>query len=73
LLDEPSEELRRSSSKRSPAIIALKKRPVDLVVGTECRFRAAVSDSAYMLEKGQIRWQGTMGRWPTIRRSSAPI
>ncbi len=36
-------------------------------------FAELVSDRAYVLEKGEIRWQGTMARSRLIRRCGAAI
>ena len=62
LLDEPSEGIAPLIVEAiADTIIALKKRGLSILLSEQnVGFAQLVSDRAYMLEKGQIRWQGTM-------------
>ena len=64
LLDEPSEGIAPLIVEAiADTIIALKKRGLSILLSEQnVGFAQLVSDRAYMLEKGQIRWQGTMGQ-----------
>jgi branched-chain amino acid transport system ATP-binding protein len=64
LLDEPSEGL-------APVIVqalgqqiaALKREGLTIVLSEQnLKFAARLADRAYIIEKGQIRWEGAMGR-----------
>jgi branched-chain amino acid transport system ATP-binding protein len=64
LLDEPSEGL-------APVIVqalgqqiaALKREGLTIVLSEQnLKFAARLADRAYIIEKGQIRWDGTMAR-----------
>jgi branched-chain amino acid transport system ATP-binding protein len=62
LLDEPSEGIAPVIVEEiANTIIELKKRGLSILLSEQnVGFAQAVSDRAYMLEKGQIRWAGTM-------------
>ena len=62
LLDEPSEGIAPLIVEAiADAIIALKKRGLSVLLSEQnVGFAETVCDRAYMLEKGQIRWSGTM-------------
>jgi branched-chain amino acid transport system ATP-binding protein len=62
LLDEPSEGIAPVIVEAiADTIIALKKRGLSILLSEQnVGFAQLVCDRAYMLEKGQIRWQGTM-------------
>jgi branched-chain amino acid transport system ATP-binding protein len=62
LLDEPSEGIAPLIVEAiADTIIALKKRGLSILLSEQnVGFARLVSDRAYMLEKGQICWQGTM-------------
>jgi branched-chain amino acid transport system ATP-binding protein len=62
LLDEPSEGIAPVIVEAiADTIIALKKRGLSIVLSEQnVGFAELVSDRAYMLEKGEIRWHGTM-------------
>ncbi len=62
LLDEPSEGIAPVIvDEIANTIIELKKRGLSILLSEQnVGFAQAVSDRAYMLEKGQIRWAGTM-------------
>ena len=62
LLDEPSEGIAPVIVEEiANTIIELKKRGLSILLSEQnIGFAQAVSDRAYMLEKGQIRWAGTM-------------
>src|SRR6185437_13766014 len=62
LLDEPSEGIAPVIVEAiADTIIALKQRGLSILLSEQnVGFAQLVSDRAYMLEKGQIRWQGTM-------------
>jgi branched-chain amino acid transport system ATP-binding protein len=62
LLDEPSEGIAPVIVEAiADTILALKKRGLSIVLSEQnVGFAELVSDRAYMLEKGEIRWQGTM-------------
>jgi branched-chain amino acid transport system ATP-binding protein len=62
LLDEPSEGIAPLIVEAiADTIIELKKRGLSILLSEQnVGFARLVSDRAYMLEKGQIRWQGTM-------------
>jgi branched-chain amino acid transport system ATP-binding protein len=62
LLDEPSEGIAPVIVEAiADTIIALKKRGLSILVSEQnVGFAQLVCDRAYMLEKGQICWQGTM-------------
>lgn len=62
LLDEPSEGIAPVIVEEiANTIIELKKRGLSILLSEQnVGFAQAVSDRAYMLEKGQIRWSGTM-------------
>jgi len=74
LLDEPSEGL-------APVIVqalgqqiaALKREGLTIVLSEQnLKFAARLADRAYIIEKGQIRWEGPMGRLledETVRRA----
>ena len=62
LLDEPSEGIAPVIVEEiADTIVALKKRGLSILLSEQnVGFAQIVSDRAYMLEKGQIRWAGTM-------------
>jgi branched-chain amino acid transport system ATP-binding protein len=62
LLDEPSEGIAPLIVEAiADSIIALKRRGLSILLSEQnVGFADLVCDRAYMLEKGQIRWEGTM-------------
>ncbi len=62
LLDEPSEGVAPLIVEQmANTIIELKKEGLSILLSEQnVHFARLVSDRAYVLEKGQIRWQGTM-------------
>ena len=62
LLDEPSEGIAPLIVEQiANTIVALKEQGLSILLSEQnVQFAQLVSDRAYMLEKGQIRWQGTM-------------
>jgi branched-chain amino acid transport system ATP-binding protein len=62
LLDEPSEGVAPVIVERMAATIAeLKKAGLSVLLSEQnIPFAAAVCDRAYVLEKGQLQWQGAM-------------
>jgi len=62
LLDEPSEGIAPLIVEEiANTIVELKKRGLSILLSEQnVGFARIVSDRAYMLEKGQIRWAGTM-------------
>jgi len=62
LLDEPSEGIAPVIVEAiADTILDLKKRGLSILLSEQnVGFAQIVSDRAYMLEKGQIRWSGTM-------------
>jgi branched-chain amino acid transport system ATP-binding protein len=62
LLDEPSEGIAPLIVEEiANTIVELKKRGLSILLSEQnVQFAEIVSDRAYMLEKGQIRWSGTM-------------
>jgi branched-chain amino acid transport system ATP-binding protein len=62
LLDEPSEGVAPLIVEQMAQMIqALKRQGVSILLSEQnMHFAELVSDRAYVLEKGQIRWQGTM-------------
>jgi branched-chain amino acid transport system ATP-binding protein len=62
LLDEPSEGIAPIVVERiADTIEKLKKSGLSILLSEQnVGFAEAVSDRAYMIEKGQIRWTGTM-------------
>jgi branched-chain amino acid transport system ATP-binding protein len=62
LLDEPSEGIAPLIVEAiADTIVELKKRGLSILLSEQnVGFAQLVSDRAYMLEKGQIRWAGTM-------------
>jgi len=62
LLDEPSEGIAPVIVERiADTIMQLKRSGLSILLSEQnVGFAQAVSDRAYMLEKGQIRWTGTM-------------
>jgi branched-chain amino acid transport system ATP-binding protein len=62
LLDEPSEGIAPLIVEEiADTIVELKKRGLSILLSEQnVGFAEMVSDRAYMLEKGQIRWAGTM-------------
>ncbi|WP_119460004.1 ABC transporter ATP-binding protein [Rhodospirillaceae bacterium SYSU D60014] len=62
LLDEPSEGLApRIIEMMAHAILELKKEGVTVILSEQnLHFASVVSDRAYVIEKGRIRYQGTM-------------
>jgi branched-chain amino acid transport system ATP-binding protein len=62
LLDEPSEGIAPVIVERiADTIVQLKRSGLSILLSEQnVDFAEAVSDRAYMLEKGQIRWTGTM-------------
>ena len=64
LLDEPSEGVAPLIVEQMAAtIVELKKEGLSVLLSEQnVHFARLVSDRAYMLEKGQIRWQGSMAQ-----------
>ena len=62
LLDEPSEGVAPVIVEQmADTIVELKKEGLSILLSEQnVHFAELVSDRAYMLEKGQIRWHGTM-------------
>jgi branched-chain amino acid transport system ATP-binding protein len=62
LLDEPSEGIAPLIVEEiADTIVELKKRGLSILLSEQnVGFAEIVSDRAYLLEKGQIRWSGTM-------------
>ena len=62
LLDEPSEGIAPLIVEEiADTIVELKKRGLSILLSEQnVGFAQIVSDRAYMLEKGQICWEGTM-------------
>ncbi len=62
LLDEPSEGVAPLIVEQmANTIIELKKEGLSILLSEQnVHFARLVSDRVYMLEKGQIRWSGTM-------------
>ena len=62
LLDEPSEGIAPLIVEEiADTIVELKKQGLSILLSEQnVGFARIVSDRAYMLEKGQIRWAGTM-------------
>ncbi len=64
LLDEPSEGLAPVIVQAlAQQIVALKREGLTIVLSEQnLKFAARLADRAYIIEKGQIRWDGTMAR-----------
>jgi branched-chain amino acid transport system ATP-binding protein len=64
LLDEPSEGVAPLIvEKMANTIIELKKQGLSVLLSEQnIHFARLVSDRVYVLEKGQIRWQGAMAQ-----------
>ena len=62
LLDEPSEGLSpKIVEQMVDAILAMKKEGVSIVVSEQnLHFARAIADRAYIIEKGHIRFEGTL-------------
>jgi branched-chain amino acid transport system ATP-binding protein len=62
LLDEPSEGVAPLIVEQmADTIVELKKEGLSILLSEQnMHFSRLVSDRAYVLEKGQIRWQGSM-------------
>jgi branched-chain amino acid transport system ATP-binding protein len=74
LLDEPSEGIAPLIVEQiADTIVELKKHGLSILLSEQnVQFAEIVSDRAYMLEKGQIRWGGTMAELaadPELQRS----
>ncbi len=74
LLDEPSEGIAPLIVEQiADTIVELKKHGLSILLSEQnVQFAEIVSDRAYMLEKGQIRWGGTMAELvadPDLQRS----
>jgi len=67
LLDEPSEGVAPLIVERMAAtILELKKEGLSILLSEQnIHFARLVSDRIYLLEKGQIRWQGSMAQLDT--------
>ena len=67
LLDEPSERVAPLIVERmTDTIVELKKTGLSIVVSERnIDFARLVSDRVYVLEKGQIRWHGSMAQLDT--------
>jgi branched-chain amino acid transport system ATP-binding protein len=65
LLDEPSEGVAPVIVEQmADAIVALKREGVSVLLSEQnIHFAALVSDRVYVLEKGQVRWQGAMAEF----------
>jgi branched-chain amino acid transport system ATP-binding protein len=63
LLDEPSEGVSPLIvEKMASAILSLKRQGLSMLLSEQnVHFARLVSDRAYVLEKGQLRWQGSFG------------
>jgi branched-chain amino acid transport system ATP-binding protein len=64
LLDEPSEGVAPLIVEQmANTIVELKKEGLSILLSEQnIHFARLVSDRAYVLEKGQVRWHGTMGQ-----------
>jgi len=64
LLDEPSEGVAPLIvEKMANTIVELKKQGLSVLLSEQnIHFARLVSDRVYVLEKGQIRWQGAMAQ-----------
>ena len=64
LLDEPSEGVAPLIVEQmANTIVELKKEGLSILLSEQnIHFARLVSDRVYVLEKGQIRWQGTMAQ-----------
>ncbi len=74
LLDEPSEGVAPLIVEQmANTIIELKKEGLSILLSEQnIHFAQLVSDRVYVLEKGQIQWQGTMAQLsgsPEIQRT----
>jgi len=74
LLDEPSEGIAPLIVEEiANTIVELKKRGLSILLSEQnVQFAQFVSDRAYMIEKGQIRWSGTMAELaanPEVKRN----
>jgi branched-chain amino acid transport system ATP-binding protein len=74
LLDEPSEGVAPLIVEQMAAtIVELKKEGLSILLSEQnLHFARLVSDKAYVLEQGQIRWQGTMAHLdsnPDVQRA----
>jgi branched-chain amino acid transport system ATP-binding protein len=74
LLDEPSEGIAPLIVEEiAHTIVELKKRGLSILLSEQnVQFAQFVSDRAYMIEKGQIRWSGTMAELaanPEVKRN----
>jgi branched-chain amino acid transport system ATP-binding protein len=67
LLDEPSEGVAPLIVEQmANTIVELKKEGLSILLSEQnIHFARLVSDRVYVLEKGQIRWQGSMTRLDT--------
>jgi branched-chain amino acid transport system ATP-binding protein len=63
LLDEPSEGLApKIVEQMADALIAMKRHGLTTVISEQnLHFARLISDRAYIVEKGRIRFEGTMG------------
>jgi branched-chain amino acid transport system ATP-binding protein len=73
LLDEPSEGVAPLIVEQmADAIVAMKKQGLSILLSEQnIHFAQLVSDRVYVLERGQIRWQGAMAQLagaPDIQR-----
>ncbi len=75
LLDEPSEGIAPLIvEKIADTIVELKQRGLSILLSEQnVGFAQIVSDRAYLLEKGQIRWSGTMAELAEQRRKYSEI
>ncbi len=73
LLDEPSEGIAPLIiEKIADTIVELKQRGLSILLSEQnVGFAQIVSDRAYLLEKGQIRWSGTMAELAENMRGAA--
>jgi branched-chain amino acid transport system ATP-binding protein len=67
LLDEPSEGVApQIVEQMANTIVELKKEGLSILLSEQnIHFARLVSDRVYVLEKGQIRWQGSMTQLDT--------
>ncbi len=65
LLDEPSEGVAPVIVEQmAEAIVALKQEGLSVLLSEQnIHFAALVSDRVYVLEKGEVRWQGAMAEF----------
>jgi branched-chain amino acid transport system ATP-binding protein len=75
LLDEPSEGLApKIVEQMADAILTMKREGLSVVVSEQnLHFARLICDRAYIIEKGRIRFGGTMASWTARRRCASNI